>query len=446
MSPVVAPSTLGETFAERLARLAAEKKAREDYAKGDPMATNPDAPPEGPALASGSAGITSSRGIPSVAMGSGDGIAAPDVAGLSDAIAKAGTPAQPAAAPAPPPVQAPTAAPSTEARLSGMLPPPRASAQEQRVMAANAATQGRQGPITAQNTPLVQPRASTSPMGLSILAGLSTPAKDPGAAPMPAGPVTNMTEETARQQALRERGPRSKWSKVGDALLLAGDVISGHPAAGGRTNNFRQSKLDREASLDRDTNRIQGERDRLQAQLDKEIADKRAAESFELDKKKIEADIKNDAANVEINRMRAETAATNEANTAADRKRDDEFRQQQLLKKETQVKLQLLQPGAILYEYDPISKRTVAIAQNNNQMVTSTDNTTTRSMIVDGKEVKQTETTNTVRRKGPNGTVRIPPSPEVVRSTRAKLLEKARKGGNLTQDQINYLEATGGLQ
>lgn len=498
MSPVAAPSTLGETLAERLARKAAEAKAREEYAKGDPMATNPDAPPEGPALAatSGSAspgnrdvaGIASSRGIPSVAMGSGDGIVAPDVAGLSDAIAKAGTPAQPAAAPLPasvpeaplpvvnPPAPAPVdfedrqaaaaelgrtggnrlaegvtlgsklnpitmeqAAAGQKAGMTYTMNRPEGASPEDDVVPPTSGSLSQQIRDRQRNTPIDPQLNPVATMGLPATATDPTQGGT-----MPEKPMSAYDQAKAQQKPLGVKGG------IALAMSIAADAFAG---MAGRQGGYTAAMLgQRRQDLADATNRIQGEIDRLQAEQDKAYNKKRQEQLDRLHEAEVNAQIENN----KLQRAQQYEKWQNDYKLATDEherkvlkdKMDGMAKQSQAeLRKATIEKLQrdgrVLAPGETYSVWDPVSQSRVVIDRNDQQVVTTTDNT--KSMVgADGKTYTQTDTT--VQTKGPNGTVRIPPSPEVVQSTRAKLLEKARKEGNLTQDQINYLEATGGLQ
>lgn len=517
MSPVAAPSTLGETLAERLARKAAEAKAREEYAKGDPMATNPDAPPEGPALAatSGSAspgnrdvaGIASSRGIPSVAMGSGDGIVAPDVAGLSDAIAKLGKPVSPmeeavgrqpaptapsATATAPAAVAAPVndlgslkpivgkgivaPAPTVDQNITPALSEARARAQAGGMDRPGGISDFLRGAATGAkdaegkskgydpNTPVVpqytndtlspvEGDGSLREYRKAGLAGIQAPTPEETAANVAAAGQTGAEAQkpmSAYDQAKAQQKPLGVKGGIALAMSIAADAFAG---MAGRQGGYTAAMLgQRRQDLADATNRIQGEIDRLQAEQDKAYNKKRQEQLDRLHEAEVNAQIENN----KLQRAQQYEKWQNDYKLATDEherkvlkdKMDGMAKQSQAeLRKATIEKLQrdgrVLAPGETYSVWDPVSQSRVVIDRNDQQVVTTTDNT--KSMVgADGKTYTQTDTT--VQTKGPNGTVRIPPSPEVVQSTRAKLLEKARKEGNLTQDQINYLEATGGLQ
>lgn len=195
--------------------------------------------------------------------------------------------------------------------------------------------------------------------------------------PLPGGPPpVDYSKMTAREEAkarLKGEGKdkRTGWQKLGIALSIAGDTLN----AG--KSNFTAKNMESsspEKAEDKLTAIIQAERDRLQLRIDKGIEDTRKGQSFDLAVKKGEADIKNDTMNAETGRMNAETNRVNATNNAEDKRRDDVFRAERLADKNTEKKLRALPPGGILYEYDPISRRSVAIAQNNNAVTTTTEN------------------------------------------------------------------------
>lgn len=352
MSPVAAPSTLGETLAERLARKAAEAKAREEYAKGDPMATNPDAPPEGPALAAVSGQASpGNRGLADLgrqstgtgsfrsgyAMGS-NGDSTPEVLATPEVIAEQQKQDAAKAAMVPGDANAGTAPASP---LYVQAPPKPAPvdvednlAQQQAAAAelnktggnrlANGVSLGSKlHPITMEQAAAGQRAGRTytmnRPEGASpeddvvppTSASLSQQIRDrqrnspieaqlnPVATMGQPAPATDPTQGgtmpekplTAYEQAKAQQKPLGVKGGIALAMSIAADAFAG---MAGRQGGYTAAMLgQRRQDLADATNRIQGEIDRLQAEQDKAYNKKRQEQLDKLHEAEVNAQIEN---------------------------------------------------------------------------------------------------------------------------------------------------------
>lgn len=438
-SPVLTAGMGQESLADRLARLAAEARDRADYAKGDPMATNPDAPQEGPALSAYPAvlqrgGRNSTGGLaeavaPRQSTGNGSfrGITsgmAPevpeiqqleqDITGAARAAAEGTVPGQQGPATTPeapmPPAQAGYALIQGKGNelADGVSIGRKLNASMQEAAASNG-VQGYEVQRPAGADPandLVKPPSNlavsppANPMELAKLSQGLRPeqaqaAQPPMSTPPPQRPLN------AREQAEVEVGPRTKMNKLGIALSAAAETLGG--LAGGMNSGATARAMGaRGAKIAARTKEIQAEMDRLQADLDKEQARARLDKQDARADKVAEANIKNETMQAETGRMNAETARVNATNNADDKRRDDEFRAKKLADKNTEKKLRALPPGGILYEYDPTTGRSVAIAQNHNEVVTSTDTSNTQTFTdpATGRTYTKRDDTTTTQRKG----------------------------------------------
>lgn len=322
---------------------------------------------------------------------------------------------------------------------SGMLPPPAPSRAEQRVGLAAAMRGPRPDPMAGvpgmqQPAPAIQP--------------VDTLPAPPPAPEAPAEPVTKPAL-TARQQAEAEVGPRTKMNKLGIALSAAAETLGG--LAGGMNSGATARAMGaRGAKIAARTKEIQAEMDRLQADLDKEQGRRRLDEKSRLDTLLAESNIKDTESQIAfrkgqlgIQATEAETKRIEANNKEENRKANLEFKNRKLASDEAKAAMQKVPDGGSLVWVNPATREPVVIYKDEvDPVVTSTS--TTDTITVDGKPV--TKSSSSVQTKGPSGTVSIPPSDETVKKTRRALLDRAKKDGNLTQVQINYLNATGGLE
>ena len=270
---------------------------------------------------------------------------------------------------------------------------------------------------------------------------------------MPEGPMSAYDQAKARQRPLGVKGG------IALAMSIAADAFAG---MAGRQGGYTAAMLgQRRQDLADATNRIQGEIDRLQAEQDETYNKKRQEQLDRLHEAEVNAQIENN----KLQRAQQYEKWQNDYKLATDEherkvlkdKIDGMAKQSQAdLRKATIEKLQrdgrVLAPGETYSVWDPVSQSRVVIDRNDQQVVTTTDNT--KSMVgADGRTYTQTDTT--VQRRGTSG-----PAPngasgpaltegDRARGVQLKALWNGGKGKDLNEwslDDLRILRAMGEIK